>query len=193
MRKCGNWLSSSLSDLVLFSYKCRMGQLTAEGALQLVKLGTHLHESYASTGLFEGACFLIMICKKNTICSLDINNADIEFYASPYPRTFQSAIAFASAFFYVIKNLPRLPLRFSNNTYFCLGPECHCPNYMKVRKSAEQVSVMTRRYSSTTALLYRRLEKSSHLSHRQHFMNAFSCSARWLDLKKWNIQCSFLM
>ena len=55
-----------------------MSMLTTEGALQLVKLGTYLHESHSSPGLFEREqrfpnSFLIKLLIS------DINSADIEF------------------------------------------------------------------------------------------------------------------
>ena len=39
-----------------------MGMLTAEGALQLVKLGTYLHESFLSTGLFDSKLSDLLSC-----------------------------------------------------------------------------------------------------------------------------------
>jgi hypothetical protein len=35
-------------------YLCELGHMTAEGTLQLLKLGSHLHEKYNNVGLFEG-------------------------------------------------------------------------------------------------------------------------------------------
>ncbi|KAI6242648.1 Acid phosphatase-like protein 2 [Aphelenchoides fujianensis] len=104
-------------------YKCRNGEMTAEGALQLIKLGTHLHDRYERVGLFA-----------------DINKADILFTSSPYQRTFQSAIAFSSAFFYIVRDLPKLFLRNANNTYFCMDAKCDCPKYLETRRAAETAS-----------------------------------------------------
>lgn len=41
--------------------RCDLGQMTAEGALQLIKLGTHLHEKYKNAGLFDGSCLLLSV------------------------------------------------------------------------------------------------------------------------------------
>ncbi|KAI6228239.1 hypothetical protein M3Y95_00601700 [Aphelenchoides besseyi] len=101
-------------------YRCEIGQMTAEGALQLIKLGTHLHERYKAVDLFK-----------------DSNEANILFSSSYFQRTFQSAIAFSSAFFYINKDLPSVFLRRSNNTYFCLDENCKCPKYDETRRTAE--------------------------------------------------------
>jgi hypothetical protein len=71
---------------------------------------------------------------------LDIEHADILVSSSLYQRTFQSAIAFISTFFYVLPNLKEIFLKASNTTYFCLDYECRCPGYDKTRLLSESVS-----------------------------------------------------
>uniref|UniRef100_A0A915EN56 2-phosphoxylose phosphatase 1 n=1 Tax=Ditylenchus dipsaci TaxID=166011 RepID=A0A915EN56_9BILA len=51
--------------------KCQLGRMTAEGALQLVRLGNYLRHEYASTGFFKG-----------------LQKEDVFLVSSMYPRTF---------------------------------------------------------------------------------------------------------
>lgn len=100
--------------------------MTAEGALQHLKLGSFLHSKYKLQNLFE-----------------DINTADILLTSSLYPRTFQSAIAFAASFFYVLENFFKLNLIASKTTHFCMNDHlpCSCPKYDSLRKLSETVSI----------------------------------------------------
>uniref|UniRef100_A0A1I7SSD4 Acid phosphatase-like protein 2 n=2 Tax=Bursaphelenchus xylophilus TaxID=6326 RepID=A0A1I7SSD4_BURXY len=104
------------------SSKCEYGHMTAEGALQLLKLGSYLHEKYKLQGLFD-----------------DLNTIDVTLSSSMYSRTFQSAIAFTSTFFYVLDDLKNVHLKASNTTHFCLNDHapCYCPSYDKIRKLSE--------------------------------------------------------
>ncbi|KAH7723640.1 Histidine phosphatase superfamily [Aphelenchoides avenae] len=95
---------------------CTVGNMTAEGALLLVKLGAFLRGKYGHVGIFQ------------TDGSLHVSVA-----ASPFPRTFQSAIALTSSFLYPFhEQLRRVHLRGSNNTFFCLNEECLCSDAMNM-------------------------------------------------------------
>uniref|UniRef100_A0AC34QEX8 Uncharacterized protein n=1 Tax=Panagrolaimus sp. JU765 TaxID=591449 RepID=A0AC34QEX8_9BILA len=100
--------------------KCSEGNITAEGALQIVRLGNYLRNKYSNTGLFDG------------------KNVDIGMFSSYYQRTFQSAIAFISSFFYPDKGkIGKINLKWSNTTYFCMNQDCTCSKIAKFRKDFE--------------------------------------------------------
>ncbi|KAI1727945.1 histidine phosphatase superfamily (branch 2) domain-containing protein [Ditylenchus destructor] len=98
--------------------RCQLGRMTAEGALQLVRLGNLLRGKYFSAGLLKG-----------------LNAEDVFIISSLFPRTFQSAIAFTSSFFFPLlnSNFTSLTLKSSKNTYFCWDKECVCPALKRFR------------------------------------------------------------
>uniref|UniRef100_A0A914V1Q9 2-phosphoxylose phosphatase 1 n=1 Tax=Plectus sambesii TaxID=2011161 RepID=A0A914V1Q9_9BILA len=88
--------------------KCRNGHLTAEGALQHVRLGKFLRERYRKWKTFDTG-----------------SKVNISLSATSFPRTFQSAIAFSYGFFY--PGSSSLSLRASRTTHFCMSDNCSCP------------------------------------------------------------------
>ena len=102
--------------------KCVEGNLTAEGVLQIVKLGNYLRQKYLNTSLFK-------------------NNPNITMSSSFFHRTFQSGIAFISSFLFPeSKSIEKIFLKTSNTTYFCMNKNCTCSNIMNLRRNFEKVS-----------------------------------------------------
>ncbi|VDL83350.1 unnamed protein product [Nippostrongylus brasiliensis] len=90
--------------------ECVGGQMTAEGALQHVKLGNYMYQKYAESELF----------------STD-SRLDVTITSSKYNRTLQSAVAFTSAFLYPGEKAVReVFLKASNFTFLCTDPACAC-------------------------------------------------------------------
>jgi len=100
--------------------KCVEGNLTAEGVLQIVKLGNYLRQKYINTNLFK-------------------NSPNITMSSSFFHRTFQSGIAFISSFLFPeSKSIEKVFLKTSNTTYFCMNKNCTCPKIMNLRKNFEK-------------------------------------------------------
>uniref|UniRef100_A0A914CP61 NADH dehydrogenase [ubiquinone] 1 beta subcomplex subunit 6 n=1 Tax=Acrobeloides nanus TaxID=290746 RepID=A0A914CP61_9BILA len=97
---------------------CEIGHLTAEGALQLVRLGNFLRRRYENSNLFNSL------------------NHNISATSSVYPRTFQSALAFISSFVDLRKKPVRLNA--SNTTYFCTNDDCTCSAMKQIRVDFEK-------------------------------------------------------
>ena len=110
--------------------RCVEGNLTAEGVLQIVKLGNFLRDKYSSTSLFK-------------------SNLNVTMSSSFFHRTFESGIAFISSFFFPeSKSVGKIYLKTSNTTYFCMNKNCTCPKIADLRKSFEKVSwfILSRSY-----------------------------------------------
>ncbi|VDO60233.1 unnamed protein product [Heligmosomoides polygyrus] len=100
---------------------CAVGQMTAEGALQHVKLGKYMREKYAGSNIFSPDSRL-----------------DLSVTASQYNRTFQSAIAFTSSFLFPSKTfVPQILIQASNFTYLCMNRNCQCEKSPKWRSQYE--------------------------------------------------------
>ncbi|CAB3406403.1 unnamed protein product [Caenorhabditis bovis] len=106
-----------------FDAECSAGNLTAEGALQHVRLGKFLRKKYSASSLL-----------------LEENQRIVaEITTSNYFRTFQSALAFASEFFYKQKEIfAPIPIRVSNYSFQCLDAFCDCPIGKKMRLQYEK-------------------------------------------------------
>ncbi|CAI5440749.1 unnamed protein product [Caenorhabditis angaria] len=98
--------------------KCSSGQLTAEGALQHVKLGKFFRKQYAKSSLFTE----------------DMENMKTRIVTSKYNRTFQSVLAFSSEFFFKQRNhfLP-ITIKASNHSFQCVDQFCNCKLAKKMR------------------------------------------------------------
>uniref|UniRef100_A0A0N4WTT4 Histidine acid phosphatase superfamily protein n=1 Tax=Haemonchus placei TaxID=6290 RepID=A0A0N4WTT4_HAEPC len=94
---------------------CSAGQMTAEGALQHVKFGKYMREKYLDSNIF----------------STD-SRLNVTVTSSRYNRTFQSAIAFTSAFLFPSKSSA------SNFTFLCTSRNCAC-NTRRWRAQFEKV------------------------------------------------------
>ncbi|GMT16718.1 hypothetical protein PFISCL1PPCAC_8015, partial [Pristionchus fissidentatus] len=91
--------------------ECSPGNLTAEGALQLSRLGNHLRRAYKKTELFN-----------------EENRLDVKVVVSPYRRTFQSSVALLSSFLFPLKELvDEVHVKYSNETFHCVDAFCVCP------------------------------------------------------------------
>lgn len=102
---------------------CAPGELTAEGALQLLKLGNFMHQQYRHNG------WLIQPGRK----------WDLQFSTTPYSRTVQSALAFVASFIYPLHKLfGRIRLNLSNMTHFCMEKHCRCANVLKLHRAYEK-------------------------------------------------------
>ncbi|GMR36765.1 hypothetical protein PMAYCL1PPCAC_06960, partial [Pristionchus mayeri] len=100
--------------------ECSPGNMTAEGSLQLSRLGNHLRRVYESTNLFK-------------------NPLDVKVTVSPFRRTFQSAVAFLSSFVFPLKELvDEVFIRYSNETFHCTDSFCVCPAAFKWRSVYEK-------------------------------------------------------
>ncbi|CAI5445081.1 unnamed protein product [Caenorhabditis angaria] len=103
--------------------KCSSGLLTAEGALQHVKLGKFLRERYSKTKLFED----------------DSQRIVTDVITSKYPRTLQSLLAFSSEFLFKKRNfLTPVEIRASDHTFQCVDDFCDCKLARKMRKDYEK-------------------------------------------------------
>ncbi|KAF8362058.1 hypothetical protein PRIPAC_88981, partial [Pristionchus pacificus] len=101
--------------------QCSPGNLTAEGSLQLSRLGNHLRKVYENTDLFN-----------------EENRLDVKVTASPFRRTFQSAIAFVSSFLFPMKGfVDEIFFKYSNETFHCTDSFCTCPPAAAWRKDYE--------------------------------------------------------
>ncbi|KAI6174700.1 hypothetical protein M3Y97_01019500 [Aphelenchoides bicaudatus] len=102
-------------------HRCEPGQLTATGALQLMRTGNYLYQLYAPRALFAS-----------------LKKTEIFIASTVDPRTFQSVVAFASTFFYNVPNIniKRLHIVASNTTYFCFDEHCQCPKYEDLKQEA---------------------------------------------------------
>ncbi|CAD5211328.1 unnamed protein product [Bursaphelenchus okinawaensis] len=130
------------------SSQCGFGQMTAEGALQLIKLGAYLHDKYRLQGLFDDVS--------------SVKSLDVSVVSSIYSRTFQSAIAFTSTFLFVLKEMKNVHLKASNTTHFCLSDysSCHCPAYDRIRETSEKERI-TEFQTSTEPRLRQRIHTLS--------------------------------
>lgn len=84
----------------------------------------------------------------NVIVELDAKEG-VFFVSSIYSRTLQSALAFASTFFFPNRHQlvaggggERLRLTATNTTYFCTRPECMCAGMRRLRNEFELVAVV---------------------------------------------------
>ncbi|PIC34345.1 hypothetical protein B9Z55_014025 [Caenorhabditis nigoni] len=103
--------------------KCVSGMLTAEGALQHVKLGKFFRHRYEKTKLFSDENQRIV--------------ADV--VSSKYNRTVQSALAFSSEFLYKQRSLMApIQIKASNFSYHCVDKYCSCPIHKSIRKIYEE-------------------------------------------------------
>ncbi|CAJ0608650.1 unnamed protein product [Cylicocyclus nassatus] len=90
--------------------ECSPGQMTAEGALQHVKLGNYMRKKYSSSSIFAPESRL-----------------NVFVTSSPFNRTYQSAIAFTSSFLYPLRvTIPQVFIRASNFTFMCTSRDCQC-------------------------------------------------------------------
>ncbi|GMT08520.1 hypothetical protein PENTCL1PPCAC_30694, partial [Pristionchus entomophagus] len=102
--------------------ECSPGNMTAEGALQLSRLGNHLRRVYEKTNLFN---------KENEL--------NVNVTVSPFRRTFQSAVAFLSSFLFPMKGIvDEVFVKYSNETFHCTDPFCQCPSAFKWRSLYEK-------------------------------------------------------
>lgn len=112
-----------------FSYmphrtRCFRGRLTAEGALQLLKVGNFLRERYL----------------ENDFLTATDTRWDIAVYSSLFLRTFQSAVAFVSTFFYPLHDIfGNVNINVSYNQQFCVNAACVCNNLRKMEKLYEKI------------------------------------------------------
>uniref|UniRef100_A0A7I4Y3G3 Acid phosphatase-like protein 2 n=1 Tax=Haemonchus contortus TaxID=6289 RepID=A0A7I4Y3G3_HAECO len=89
---------------------CSAGQMTAEGALQHVKFGNYMRDRYLDSNIFSPDSRL-----------------NVTVTSSRYNRTFQSAIAFTSAFLFPSKSsVPQIHVQASNFTFLCTSRNCAC-------------------------------------------------------------------
>ncbi|ULT95440.1 hypothetical protein L3Y34_004282 [Caenorhabditis briggsae] len=103
--------------------KCVSGMLTAEGAIQHVKLGKFFRHRYEKTNLFADENQRIV--------------ADV--VSSKYNRTVQSALAFSSEFLYKQRSLMApIQIKASNFSYHCVDNYCSCPIHKSIRKIYEE-------------------------------------------------------
>ncbi|EYC30696.1 hypothetical protein Y032_0004g1720 [Ancylostoma ceylanicum] len=104
------------------SLECSPQQMTAEGALQHVKLGKYMRNKYVSSNIFSPESRL-----------------NVSVTSSQYNRTFQSAIAFTSSFLYPSKaSVPQIFIQASNFTFMCTHKNCQCDLARKWRHQYEQ-------------------------------------------------------
>ncbi|KAH7698817.1 Histidine phosphatase superfamily, partial [Aphelenchoides avenae] len=138
--------------------QCSIGNMTAEGALQLVKLGAFLRGKYEHSGIFQAD-----------------RSLHVSVSASPYRRTFQSAIALTSSFLYPFhEQLRQVHLRGSKNTFFCLNEQCLCPDAVNMRKQYDME--LGKYFVSSPADVRRRLREAASavgLEKMEHGPNQF--------------------
>uniref|UniRef100_A0A0N5AFD8 Acid phosphatase-like protein 2 n=1 Tax=Syphacia muris TaxID=451379 RepID=A0A0N5AFD8_9BILA len=104
-------------QLVPHPASCTKGNLTAEGALQLLKLGNFLREQYTNVGFFT----------EKVNGGLSGFEWNLKVYSSLYARTFQSAIAFISSFIFPMRNFfSKAYVNASDNEQFCFSELCKC-------------------------------------------------------------------
>lgn len=102
--------------------ECSPGNMTAEGALQLSRLGNHLRRVYENTDLFN-----------------EENRLDVRVTVSPFRRTFQSAVAFLSSFLFPMKGfVDEVFVKYSNETFHCTDAFCQCPAAFQWRSVYEK-------------------------------------------------------
>ncbi|KIH64257.1 histidine acid phosphatase [Ancylostoma duodenale] len=102
--------------------ECSPQQMTAEGALQHVKLGKYMRNKYSASNIFSPESRL-----------------NVSVTSSQYNRTFQSAIAFTSSFLYPSKaSIPQIFIQASNFTFMCTHKNCQCNPAKKWRHQYEQ-------------------------------------------------------
>ncbi|GMT20292.1 hypothetical protein PFISCL1PPCAC_11589, partial [Pristionchus fissidentatus] len=88
--------------------ECSPGNLTAEGALQLSKLGKQLRRAYKETELYN-----------------ERNRLDVKVVVSPFRRTFQSSVALLSSFLFPMKkHVDEVRVEYSNETFHCADKFC---------------------------------------------------------------------
>ncbi|CAI2351695.1 unnamed protein product [Caenorhabditis sp. 36 PRJEB53466] len=103
--------------------KCISGMLTAEGALQHLKLGRYFRHRYERTQLFSA---------ENQRIVTDV-------ITSKYNRTVQSALAFSTEFLYKQRTLlAPIQIKASNFSYHCLDDYCACKQHKAIRKMYEK-------------------------------------------------------
>ncbi|CAI4226310.1 unnamed protein product [Auanema sp. JU1783] len=102
--------------------ECRGGELTAEGALQHVRLGKYMQSKYGSSALFDPDFHL-----------------NVSITSSQYHRTYQSALAFSLSFLYPHRyNFPIIYIKASDFTNQCTHEACACPGIQNKRKQYEK-------------------------------------------------------
>uniref|UniRef100_A0A8R1HRH7 Acid phosphatase n=1 Tax=Caenorhabditis japonica TaxID=281687 RepID=A0A8R1HRH7_CAEJA len=102
--------------------KCVRGMLSAEGALQHVRLGKYFRHRYEKTRLFTDENQRIV--------------ADV--VSSKYNRTVQSALAFSTEFLYKQRALlTPIQIKASNFSYHCIDPSCVCDINKEIRETYE--------------------------------------------------------
>ncbi|CAD6191442.1 unnamed protein product [Caenorhabditis auriculariae] len=103
---------------------CAPGMLTAEGALQHVRLGRFFRKAYQNSKLFlhdEGYRI----------------NATV--VTSQYARTLQSALAFSSEFLYKLSEfVPSVFVKAARHTHQCVDDFCDCPLSKEMREKYEE-------------------------------------------------------
>ncbi|CAC42387.1 Acid phosphatase-like protein 2 [Caenorhabditis elegans] len=103
--------------------KCVSGMLTAEGALQHLRLGKYFRHRYEKTKLFADENQRIV--------------ADV--VSSKYNRTVQSALAFSTEFLYKQRTfLAPIQIKASNFSYHCIDQSCACQIHKSIRRIYEE-------------------------------------------------------
>ncbi|CAL2040467.1 unnamed protein product [Caenorhabditis brenneri] len=103
--------------------KCVSGMLTAEGALQHLRLGKYFRRRYEKTKLFAD---------ENQRVVTDV-------VSSKYNRTVQSALAFSTEFLFNQRGfVAPVQIRASNFSYHCLDDFCACTIHKSIRKVYEE-------------------------------------------------------
>ncbi|KHJ97634.1 histidine acid phosphatase, partial [Oesophagostomum dentatum] len=102
--------------------ECFPRQMTAEGALQHVKLGKYIRSKYSASSIFSADSRL-----------------NVSITSSQFNRTFQSAIAFSSSFLFPSRiSIPQIYIKASNFTFMCTSEKCRCDPAPKWRHQYEQ-------------------------------------------------------
>ncbi|CAD6186572.1 unnamed protein product [Caenorhabditis auriculariae] len=113
-----------MKDYIYFpeEYKCVLGEMTAEGILQIANLGKKFYNYYKDTPLFTDKSHALHVMAS----------------ASPWNRTLQTARSFVSQFLYPMKDyVPRVHVQSSNLSYQCFEQECYCPISNEMRYKFE--------------------------------------------------------
>lgn len=103
--------------------KCVSGMLSAEGALQHLRLGKYFRTRYEKTKLFADE-------KQRVVTNV---------VSSKYNRTVQSALAFSTEFLYKQRGfVSPIEIKASNFSYHCVDDFCACPIHKSIRKIYEE-------------------------------------------------------
>ncbi|CAP26278.2 Protein CBG06099 [Caenorhabditis briggsae] len=119
--------------------KCVSGMLTAEGAIQHVKLGKFFRHRYEKTKLFADGNSIIKNLQIHNLLFLENQRIVADVVSSKYNRTVQSALAFSSEFLYKQRSLMApIQIKASNFSYHCVDNYCSCPIHKSIRKIYEE-------------------------------------------------------